>query len=244
MGRSLVSAGIALALTATTAATAAPPRVALSAGQTRWFLPGELRAGELVACVVGGRKVTAPVPATKPGAAAVVGASAFADGAAIALDARPNGAVQARCGDTAAAPRLPVYPYLVGRNGLGSIPGPNSLVRIRALFGDGTASTGSAGCRVTWTRIGLVATFAGTRCSGDSLLLGARITSRRWTSLSGVRIGDPVARMVWQDQGARLVSRAHGRSTWLLGGAGAKPLHRLVAVVARGRVASLVVATG
>lgn len=238
-----MSAGIALALTATATAATGPPAVTLSGGQTQWFLPGALRPGDLVGCVVGGHEVDAPVPSTKAGATSGVDGVSWVRGATVSLDTKPNGSVQAHCGARAAPLRLPVPPYVVGRNGLTSIRGPNSLRRIRALLGDGTVSTRSGACRVAWTGIGLVATFPGTQCPGDSRLLRATITSSRWSSLSGVRVGDPVARMVWQDQAARLVSRAHGRSTWLLGGAGAKLPHRLLAVVADGRVARLAVST-
>ena len=60
-----------------------------------------------------------------------------------------------------------------------------------------------------------------------------------------MRVGDSEAkRMVWEDQTAKLFSRAHGRSTWVLGGLGPKQRAKLFAVSnAAGTITSLVLAT-
>jgi hypothetical protein len=68
-------------------------------------------------------------------------------------------------------------------------------------------------CRLTWHAIGLEARFAGARCTRDSTLRSATVSGMIWTSLSGVRVGDPVAKMRWQVPSAKLVSSRGYRKT-------------------------------
>ena len=246
MGRCL-AATVAVLLVAAGAAAAAsgPPAFTLAPGQTRWFLPGELRPHAVVSCIDKGGTIDVVAPPA-PANGAVNGTQVWDhDRRTISFDQRPNGAVEVRCGAARVElPRPATLPFVVGRNGLGLIRGPNTLARVRRLYGPGAVSPGGGACRVTWRSLGLAAAFAGARCTSGSLLVGATVTGRKWSSLSGVHIGDPVARMVWQDQTATIVSRAHGRSTWLLGGVGSKHPSRLLAVAgAGGTVASLVIAT-
>jgi len=241
MGRGLIAGvGAALVVASGAAGGASSVRtVTLAAGEVRWFLPSELRAHDLVDCTVAGRRIEASVPRARPDA--TVGEDRLGGaGRALSLDVKPNGAVEARCGATTREPpRRAVYPYVVGRNGLGLIRGPNTLARVRKLYGDGDARSVGGTCRVDWPAIGLTASFAGRRCASGSLLSGATVTGSRWSSLSGVRVGDPVARMVWQDQTAKLLSRAGSGSRWLLGGVGSKHRSELVAVAANGRLTRL-----
>jgi hypothetical protein len=244
MGRGLIAGvGAALVVAAASAGAASAFRtVTLTAGQVRWFLPSELRAHDRVDCTVAGGRIEASVPPARPGETVGEDRYGGAGRAALSLDVQPNGAVEARCGSATHEPiRRAVYPYVVGRNGLGLIRGPNTLARVRKLYGGGVARSAGGACRVGWPAIGLTASFAGRSCTSGSLLTGATVTGSRWSSLSGVRVGDPVARMVWQDQTAKLVSRVGGASTWLLGGVGSKHRSELVAECRGGVVRALLV---
>ena len=226
-------------------ALSSPRTVTLTARQVRWFLPTELRAHDLVACMVGGREIDAKVPPAKAGQTVGADRADGDGGRVVSLEVKANGAVEVRCGAAAREPlRRQTYPYIVGRNGLGLIRGPNTLGRIRKLYGDGIAGSAARTCRVSWSGIGLTASFAERSCVSGSLLVSATVTGKRWSSLSGVHIGDPVARMVWQDQTAKLLSRVRGTSTWLLGGVGSRHHSSLFAVSRGGKeVTSLTVAT-
>jgi hypothetical protein len=81
-------------------------------------------------------------------------------------------------------------------------------------------------CRATWRTSGLVATFAGATCRGDSVLVGAAVIDARWRSLSGAQIGEPVGKLLWDVQTAKQLS--HGR--WLIASGGTSGHARLVAV--------------
>lgn len=242
--RLLLVVGVALVAVAGAARAASSSRtVTLTSGQVSWFLPSELHAHDLVVCMVGGQTIEARVPPAQAGAA--VGQDRFGGGRAVSLEVKPNGAVEARCGSATREPfRRPVYPYIVGRNGLGLIHGPNTLERIEKLYGHGAAAVLGPMCRVDWSAIGLTASFAGRSCAGGSVLAGATVTGTRWSSPSGVRVGDPIARMVWQDQTAKLLSRVGGKSTWLLGGVGSKHRSRLVALSnGGGKITAVAIAT-
>ena len=211
----------------------APPVATLHRGQTRWFVPGELRAGDEIAC--GGTAVLVP--------AAQAGVTSGSDqwgggGLQVSIETRPNGAAEVDCGK-GSVPRRTVSPrYVVSRNGLGLTRGANTLAQVRKLYGPGTANARGGICRVAWRALGLTATFAG--CGGGSVLTGATVTGRQWSSLDGVHVGESIARMRWDDQGA---TRRSGR-TWLLGGVGRKHPPRLLAVIGtNGRVAALVAVT-
>jgi len=217
----------------------------LTSGQTRWFLPGQLRSHKVVSCIDKGGTIDFAVPAAPaPGYANGTDAWDHA-GRRISFDVHPNGAVEVHCGAGAGVelPRRPTLPYVVGRNGLGLIRGPNTLAQVRRLYGPGAATSGGSACRVIWRSLGLTAAFAD--CTGRGLLVGATVTGAKWSSLSGVHVGDPVGRMVYEDQTAKLLSHTHGRSTWLLGGLGSKQRPRLLAVSgAAGTITSLSIASG
>ena len=246
MGRCLVATVAVLLVSAgAVAAAGAPPSFTLSPGQTRWFLPGALRPGADVACADKGGTIEATMPA--PAGGTVTGTDAWDHaGRTISFDVQPNGAVEVRCGAGAGDDlrRQAILPYVIGRNGVGLIRGPNTLARVRAVYGPGTTASQGGPCRVTWRPAGLTAVFAGARCTNGAVLVGATVTGPKWSSLSGVRVGDPVGRMVWEDQTAKLLYRAHARSTWLLGGLGSKQRVRLLAVSnPAGRITSLAIAT-
>lgn len=215
----------------------------LHAGQTRFFAPGQLHAGDRIACVGPHGTTTVTLPGSS--AAATQGIDGWGGGGPqISVTVRPSGAVQVDCGTStvSAAPRVEM-PYVVGRNGLGLIRGTNTLARVRGLYGRGTASGDGGVCRVRWAGIGLVATFTGGSCAAAGRLTAATVTGPAWASLTGVRIGDSVAVMRYRDAGAKLLTRTGTRSLWRLGGTG-KRLPRLVAVVdARGHVAALEIRT-
>jgi hypothetical protein len=91
-------------------------------------------------------------------------------------------------------------------------------------------------CRLTWHAIGLEARFAGARCTRDSTLRSATVSGMIWTSLSGVRVGDPVAKMRWQVPSAKLVSSRGYRKLWLLATAIASPSRLLAESGPSGRI--------
>jgi len=213
------------------AVLAAPPVVTLRDGQTRWFAPGAVRAGDRVACEMPGGRLLGAIPAPQPKAQSGVEEWSGGGGSSgeLSVSVRPNGAVQVVCGrgGGTALPDAPRPPYVVGPHGLGLIRGPNTLAVVRKLYGRGTASAGTGSCRVVWSSLGLEATF--TNCSGSGVLTEAIATGTRWSSLAGVHVGDSVARMLWDDQAAKRLSG----NTWLLGGVGRKHPPRLEAVVGR-----------
>jgi hypothetical protein len=239
--RLLVAAAI-VAGGAGPAAAAGPPAATLRSGQTRWFLPGDLRPGAQVVCVVAGHAIAASVPAPRAGAVRGVDRASRSGGVlvAISLDVRPSGALEARCGSAVAssAIRRSDPRYGIDQNGFAALPGATTLARVQRLFPGGVTGAAGSTCRVGWRALGLVATFAGSSCPASGRLLGATVTGRRWSSLTGVHLGDPAARMAWESQDARLLSGSARRGTWLLGRA--RSGSRLVAVVADGRVVRLV----
>lgn len=175
-------------------AVVAAVAVTLSGGQVRWFLPGELRTGEVVRCVVGAHAVTARVPPAP--AAAAGGIDAWRAGATLRIDRRSSGATQVACG-TAVEPRTARPPYVIGQNGVGLIRGPNRPAALARLYGP----------RAGWPRLGLRVVLA-----PDGAARRIDVTGSRWTSLSGVRVGDPLARLLWQVPGAKRLAPG----TWLL----------------------------
>lgn len=223
---------VALAAAALLATAPAPT---LHSGQREWFVPGRLPVGAKVVCKAGPHELVLTVPT--PTSARDVGSGSFTGGGiGGSIATRPNGAVEVDCNASAAPPLRVTMPYVVGRNGLGLIRATNTLARIRKLYGAGRARRGGDICRVSWPRLRLVATF--TSCADSGTLLRATIGDTRWSSLSGVRIGDSLGRMLWQDQSALRLTAG----TWALGGAGRKQQTRLVARVSRlGVVTSFVV---
>jgi hypothetical protein len=220
---------------ATAALLAAVPAPTLHSGERAWFVPGRLPVGAHVVCKAGGHAMRLTVPA--PTSARNVGSGFFTGGGiGASIASRPNGAVEVDCNVSQAPPNRLTVPYAVGRNGLGLIHGPNTLARVRKLYGFGTAHGNDGMCRVRWPAQGLVGTFAS--CASSSVLIRATVADARWSSLNGVHIGDSLARMLWQDQGAvRLTADA-----WVLGGVGRSNSPRLLAYVSRlGIVTALVV---
>jgi hypothetical protein len=220
---------------AAAALLATAPTPTLHSGEREWFVPGRLPVGAQVVCKAGGHAMTLTVPT--PTSARDAGSGFFVGGGiGASIASRPNGAVEVDCNVSEAPRNRITMPWVVGRNGLGLIRGANTLARVRKLYGFGIAHRDAARCRVSWPAQGLVGTFAS--CASSSLLVRAAVAGARWSSLNGVRIGDSLARMLWQDQGAfRLTAGA-----WALGGVGRKHSPRLLAYVSRlGVVTALVV---
>jgi len=176
----------------------------LHGGQVRYFLPGELRSGETVQCVASGHAVHATVPAR-----AVATDTWTKGGPSLQIDRHANGAVKVFCGTPApASPPKSTLPYVIGPNGLALIRGANTLSKLEQVYGK---PSGTRPCRAMWKQIGLEVTFAGRSCA---VLAAASVTGRRWTSLSGVHIGDPVAKMVWLTQTRGSPTLGH---MWVIG---------------------------
>lgn len=211
------------------------PSVSLHAGQTRYFAPGQLRVGEKVTCLGASGRTVGTVPTAGSDSSDFTWGPGR--GPQLSVETNTAGAVAVGCGTALAAERLPDVPYLLGRNGLGLIPGTKTLAGIRKLFGGSTRAIGSS-CRLSSFSLGFTATFAGT-CTAKAAFVAATVTGSRWSSLDGVRIGDSVARMRWQDAAARELSAG----VWLLGGEGVRHPPRLLAVVAHGKVARFEIRT-
>jgi hypothetical protein len=81
-----------------------------------------------------------------------------------------------------------------------------------------------------------VVTLAGSSCTGSSVLVGATVEGGRWGSLRGVRVGDSVAKLLWEAQDAKHIAP----DRWLLASGGASHHAKLVAVARAGTVASFV----
>jgi hypothetical protein len=189
--------------------------------------------------------VDAKVP-SPPSAGVSGGVDAFnRSGASIQIDRRSNGATQVACGNgSASSVRRATPPYVIGQNGVGLIRGPNHLAMLTGLYGSGARGLGGGAGhpgRVAWSNVGLLATFDGPKCTGGSLLRSATVKGASWSSLSGVHVGDPVARMRWQVPSARLVSSTPRRGVWLLATGGPSHTSKLLAVSsAAGTVESLI----
>ena len=79
-------------------------------------------------------------------------------------------------------------------------------------------------------------TLAGSSCTDSSVLVGATVEGARWGSLRGVRVGDSVAKLLWEAQDAKRVAP----DQWLLASGGTTHHARLVAVTSVGAVVRLV----
>ena len=189
--------------------SAAPPPVVVQGPQRHWFAPGALLAGGHVRCRSDGRTIVVTMPAHSAGAQH--GADGFGGGIQASVEARPNGAAEVDCDTTGAAPARANPPYVIGPNGLALLRGANTLARLRSVYGPGI-TTHTRPCRLRWRAIGLSATFAS--CAADAALVAATVTSPRWTTLNGVRVGQSLGRMLWQDQGAKRLTAQR----WALGG--------------------------
>jgi hypothetical protein len=225
-------AGVVLLLAVTGSSTAATmPAFWLHDGQTRYLLPSQARAGEVVRCTVDGKSLDATMPGLQQGF--VGGTDAWGGGGrSLSIDRRPNGATELRCGSATSGTGSFAQlqdPYVIGQNGLALIQGRNTLALLEGTFGKPSAVSR---CWAAWQAIGLVATFAGADCSDKSALAGATVRGARWGTLRGVRVGDSVARLLWQAQDAKHI----GPSQWLLASGGSSHHARLVAVVNAGKV--------
>jgi len=238
MARVALAGIMALVVGAAASAAATLPAYWLRDGQTRYLLPSQAHPGVVVRCTAGGRSIDAAIP-DLPAAGGMAGGTDTLRGGGppISIDRRPNGATEIRCGSATAGTgsfaRSP-DPYVIGQNGLDLIRGRNRLSVLEKVYGSPRVVSGSR-CRVAWRAIGLVATFGGGRCTKDSVLVGAVVQGLRWHSLSGVRVGDSVAKLLWEAQSAKPL--AHGR--WLLASGGASHHARLVAVTSVGAVVRL-----
>jgi hypothetical protein len=232
-----VLAGVVVLLVAGSATAAVSPPFVLRDGQTAYFLPGENR---VVRCVVRGVAIEVGLPRTGARAGGTTGSDLMSrkGGASISTETRPNGATRVSCGSATAGSgffgRLS-NPYVIGKNGLALIRGPNRLSTLERIYGRARTAVSGGRCRATWPAIGLVATFAG-RCTSGATLTGAVVEGTRWGSMTGVMVGDATAKMVWEAQGARPLS--HGR--WLLASGGVSHHARLVAETSVGAVVRLV----
>ncbi|HEY8705218.1 MAG TPA: hypothetical protein VIL98_10720 [Gaiellaceae bacterium] len=236
MARAAFAGVAAMFVVVGSCAAATLPAFSLRDGQTRYLLPAQARAGEVIRCISHGTWTDATMPGL-PAAGVAGGNDAWrAGGPAISIGRRPNGATEIRCGSATSGSGFfgRVTRYVIGQNGLGLIRGRNSLAVLERLYGRPSFAS-SAQCRATWRGIGLTATFGGGRCTDGSVLVGAVVEGSRWRSLRGVQVGDSVAKLLWEAQDAKAV--APGR--WLLASGGASQHAKLVAVARSGTIVSL-----
>ena len=171
--------------------------VVLQGGQIRYFPPGRLAGGESVRCMVGKQTTTAAVPY------APTSIDEYSlGGPRLEIGRRPNGAVRLACDAKPSLPPKITKPYVIGQNGLDLIAGANRLSRLERIYG-APSSTGS--CSAAWQAIGLTVTFVAPACN---VLASARVTDRRWSSISGAHVGDDVGKMAWFAEGAKPVAGA------------------------------------
>lgn len=203
--------------------------VVLQAGQVQWFLPGALHPGQQVLCSVAPHVFAGRVPASG-------GADwAWTGGAQMSIQRASNGAVEAACNTQLVSRRPSTMPYVIGQNGLALIRGRNRLSQLERRYGSPSSTHSAAGaCTVVWNRAAITADF--TSCSAGGTLVRAAVTSTRWGSLSDVRIGDSLPRLLFEAPFAKRV----GAFTWRLA-AGSQYHSELVAELGTdGRVARLV----
>lgn len=204
--------------------------VVLQAGQVQWFMPGALRASEVVRCSVAGRVVYARVP--NRGAATW----GWTGHVKMSISRATNGAVEVACNAQLAPRRVTATQFLIGQNGVALIRGAVHLSQLEHRYGRPASRHASSGaCTVVWPHVGLRTTFAS--CSADAVLVRAAVTSTRWSSLGGVHIGDPLARMLFEAPYSKRLSDGRWRLALSHG-------HSLVAEIGHGRVARFVAALG
>jgi hypothetical protein len=112
-------------------------------------------------------------------------------------------------------------PYVIGQNGLALIRGKNTLAELVSRFGPAAR----------WRAIGLIVTFR------RGVLVRASVTGHRWTTLTGARVGDPLAELIWRIGGRRVAGG------WLVA-TGAQYHSMLVARIRNGRVTGFVATLG
>ena len=239
----VAGAVLAVAAGAAESADGGTHSVSLRPEQTRFFVPGAVQAGELVTC--GSVETHAPGP---PAGNASGGSFGWdKTHTVITIAVQPNGAAEISCttdGALPPGPRPGTPPYFIGQNGVGLIRGRNSLAALVELYGKPTAAHSGPGCTEVWTAFGLTATFAGSRCTGTSVLERATVTRSPWSSLTQVFVGDTVARLRFEDPTAQLVASSGSGSTWRLARGGASGHAELVARSAGGKITALTAVVG
>jgi hypothetical protein len=223
-------------LTAGSAAAATSLVVPLRDGQTAYFSPG---VRQVVRCTVNGVTLATRLSGQgSPGTLSGSDSASRKGGATMSVETRPNGASRVRCGSATAGTGFfggTSSPYVIGKNGLGLIRGPNTFAALQRVYGRPVLFWHHE-CRAVWKSVGLVVRFSYVRCTPSSTLANATVSGVLWHSLSGVQVGDSVAKLAWEAQGAKPLG--HGR--WLLGSGGTSNHARLVAVTSVGAVVRLV----
>ena len=229
-------AGIVMLVVVGSSGAATPRTTVLLDGQTGYFVPG---VRQVVRCSVNGVTLATRLPGqSTTGSTSGSDTVSAKGGVAMSVETRPNGASRVRCGSATAGTGFfggSTNPYVISKNGLDLIRGPNTLAMLQRVYGHPVLSWHHE-CRATWKGIGLVVRFSYIRCDTRSVLANATVSGVRWHSLSGVQVGDSVAKLAWEAQGARPLG--HGR--WLIGSGGTSRHARLVAVTSVGAVVRLV----
>jgi len=205
--------------------------VVLQAGQVQWFLPGTLQPGQVIRCSIAGRIVSAKVPASG------AGEWAWQGHAQMSIERASSGAVEAACNAQLVYRRPSTMPFLIGQNGVALIRGANYVAQIEKRYGRPTSMHAVGGaCTAVWARAALQATF--TSCAPGGVLVRAAVTSARWSSLNGVYVGEPLARVLFEAPFSKRLSV----NRWRLA---LSHRHSLVAEISPGgRVARLVATLG
>ena len=140
---------------------------------------------------------------------------------------------------------------VAGDRTVGGLPvGSGTVAQATARFGTPSAESSEGGgvtCRVTWKRLGLAASFLdfSDHACRDGGLVTATMTSRRWRTSKGLRVGDPVSRL----RAIYPQARRHTDGFWLVARrscaeTGSNPYPGLLARVGAGQVRALVVTAG
>jgi hypothetical protein len=203
--------------------------VVLQSGEVHWFLPGTLRPAEVVHCSTAAGVVYGRVP--NHGSATW----AWTGHRHMSISRATNGAVEAACNAQLAGRRIPRLPYVIGQNGVALIRGIDRLGQLERRYGRPSSTRRRSSCTVVWARAGLWARF--TSCSASARLVRATATSTRWSSLNGVHIGDPLARMLFEAPYAKRLGPNHWRLAL-------SHRHSIVAVTSHARVVRLVAKLG
>src|SRR6185437_2669258 len=187
--------------------------------------PGVLQPGQRVLCSVAPHVFAGRVPAS--------GGSdwAWTGGVQMSIQRASNGAVEAACNTQLVYRRRSTMPFVIGQNGVALIRGANHLSQLEQRYGRPTSTHVTAGaCTVEWARAGLQTTFRS--CSANAVLVRATASSAQWSSLTGVYVGEPLPRILFEAPYAKRVST----NRWRLA---LSHRHALIAELSHGRVARL-----